>query len=94
MRAVAENRHEIWVSIGVAVLGLTFAASRPMGYENVLILVGCMLISVCCAVNAVLDLEDMSIAGKFFAIIWLGIISVAAIWVTVWAFGIRDFANK
>jgi hypothetical protein len=94
MRAVAENRHEIWVSLGVAVLAVTFAAPVPMGYGNVLVLVGCLLVSLCCAVNAALDLDAMNIPGKFFAVIWLVIISVTTAWVLFWAFGIRDFANK
>jgi hypothetical protein len=94
MRLVAENRHEIWVSFGVGLFGLVFAAPMPMGYGNVLALAACLLISLCCAINAVLDLEDMSISGKFFAVIWLAIVLVATVWVLIWAFGIRDFANK
>ena len=93
MRVVAENRHEIWASLGLAVLGIMFAP-MPMGFGNVLVLVGCLLVSLFCAVNAILDLDDMSIPGKFFAVIWFGVILVASAWVLIWAFGIRDFANK
>ena len=94
MRVVAENRREIWISFGAAVFGLIFAAPMPMGYGNVLVLMSCFLVSVFCAVNAVLDIEEMSIPGKFFAVIWLGVILVTTAWLLVWAFGIRDFANK
>ena len=94
MRVAAENRHEIWASLGIAVLGVTFSAPVPMHYGNVLVLVACLLISLFCAVNAMLDLDEMSIPGKFFAVIWFGAILIASVWVLIWAFGIRDFANK
>jgi hypothetical protein len=94
MRLVAENRHEIWVSFAVALLGIVFAAPMPMSYGNVLVLSACLLVSVCCAVNAALDLEAMSIPGKFFTVIWLVVILVVTICALIWAFGITDFANK
>ena len=94
MRVAAENRREIWVSLGLALLGVTFAAPMPMGFGNVMVLAGCLLVSLFCAFNAVLDLDDMSIPGKFFAVIWFGVILIASAWVLIWAFGIRDFANK
>jgi hypothetical protein len=94
MRVAAENRHEIWASVGLAVLGITFSAPMPMGFGNVLVLVGCLLVALFCAFNAILDLDGMSIPGKFFGVIWFGVILVASIWVLIWAFGIHDFANK
>jgi hypothetical protein len=94
MRVVAESRHEIWASLGIAVLGITLSAARPIVFGNVLVLVGCLLVSLFCAVNAILDLDETSKPGKFFAVIWFGVILVASAWVLIWAFGIRDFANK
>lgn len=94
MRVVAENRHEIWVSFGVALLGFFSVVHMPIGYGDVLALSACLLVSLFCAINAALDVEAMSIPGKFFAIIWLVGILVATIWVLIWAFGITNFANK
>src|ERR1051326_5370768 len=81
MKVVAEKRREIWVSFVAGVLGLMFAAPRPMGYGNVLVLVSCLLVSMFCGINAVLDTEEMSIPGKFFAVIWLGVILLITVWV-------------
>lgn len=94
MRLAAENRGEIWVSFAVALFGLIFAAPVPMGYGNVLVLVACLLVSVFCGINAVLDLDEMSIPGKFFAVIWLTVMLISTVWALTWAFGIHDFANK
>ena len=52
-----------------------------MGYGNVLVLVSCLLVSVFCGINAVLDSEEMSIPGKFFGVIWLGLILETTAWV-------------
>jgi hypothetical protein len=94
MRIAAENRHEIWISFGVALLAILFVARIPMGYGDVLVLACCLLVSLCCALNAALEIEAMSIPGKFVAVIWLIVIFFANAWVLIWAFGIRDFANR
>jgi len=94
MRIAAKNRHEIWLSFGVALLALIFAMPMPMAYGNVLMLVGCLLVSLCCAANAVLDLEAMTLPGKIFAVLWLAVVLVTAGSVLIWAFGIQGFANK
>ena len=94
MRVAGENRYEIWASFVIALLGLTFAARVPAGYVDVLVLAGCLLVSLFCAINAALDLDAMSIPGKFLAVIWLGLLMIATGWVLIWAFGIREFFNR
>jgi hypothetical protein len=94
MRIASENRHEIWVSLFMALLGLTFVPAMPAGYTNVLVLVSCLLVSVCCAINAALDMDAMSIPGKFLAVIWLGALTMVTGCVLIWAFGIREFSNR
>ncbi len=90
----AGNRREIWVSLAAALLGLLLSSSVPMGYRDVLVLAGCLLVALCCAINAALDLDAMSIPGMYFALIWLIVILVATAWVLIWAFGIDEFSNR
>ena len=73
LNLVRENRHEIWVSLGVAILALTLAVV-PMGFANTLIVIGCLLVSAVCAINAALDKENMSVAGLYFTGAWLLVI--------------------
>jgi hypothetical protein len=94
MKLVAENRHELWASFGLVVVGFLVTARVPMHYWDVLILCGCLLTALFCAINATLDIDAMGIPGKFFSVIWLVGLFPGTIRVLVWAFGISDFANK
>jgi hypothetical protein len=94
MKVVAENRREIYVSVGVAVVGIILGAHVPLGYQDVLLLSGCLLVALFCAVNAALDVDSMSIPGMYFTVIWLIVMLLVTAWFHIWAFGIREFPNR
>jgi hypothetical protein len=93
MRAVAANRHELWVSVAVASLGLFFA-SVPVTFNSALLLSGVMLVAFFCALNAVLDLDEMSVGQTYLAVLWFVGLAIMTPLTLYWMASIHEFANK
>jgi len=61
MRIVAPNRHELLVSMAVVVVAAPLFTVVPIGFIGALVLSGAMVIGLLCAVNAVLDIDEMGV---------------------------------
>lgn len=70
MRIVAANRHELPVSIAVVVAAVLFQVV-PIGIVGALILGGAMVVGLLCAVNTILDKDEMGVIETYVASLWL-----------------------
>ena len=93
MKVVAANRRELWVSITI-VLAAFLVQHVPIGLTSALILGGSVAIGLMCAVNAVLDLDEMGVVETYVAVLWL----IAMLILTPLTFycllAIQEFANR
>jgi hypothetical protein len=93
MKVVAANRRELWVSIAI-VFAAVVVQPVPVGFASALVLGGSVAIGLVCAVNAVLDLDEMGVVETYVAVIWLITMLILTPLIFYWLSAIREFANR
>jgi hypothetical protein len=93
MKVVAANRRELWVSITIVFVALVIQ-HVPIGFAGALVLGGSVVIGLVCAVNAVLDLDEMGVVETYVAVLWLITMLILTPLIFYWLLAIREFANR
>ena len=93
MNIVAPNRRELPVSMAVVVAAVLFQVV-PIGFVGALVLAGGMVVGLICAVNAMLDRDDMGVIEIYVAGLWLIVMLIMTPLTLYWLATIREFANK
>ena len=93
MRAITANRHELWVSFAVVAIAVLFQAV-PIGFEGALVLGGGMVVGLVCAINAVLDHDEMGAVETYVAAVWFIGLLIATPMTLWWLLTMREFASK
>ena len=94
MKVVAANRYELWVSMAFVGVGVLFQVVRPIGFVGALGLGGAMVVALICAVNAVLDTDEMGVVETYVARLWLGAMLILTPLTLYGLATIGEFANK
>ena len=94
MKVVAANRRELWVSITIVLLAALVVQHVPIGFAGALILGGSVAIGLVCAVNAVLDLDEMGVVETYVSVIWLITMLILMPLIFYWLLTIQEFANR
>ena len=66
----------------------------PIGFVGALVLAGAMVVGLVCAVNAVLDRDEMGIIEMYVAFLWLMTMLISTPLTLYWIADIREFANR
>jgi len=94
MKVVAANRHELWVSMAVVISAVLFQIV-PIGFIRALVLAGGMVVGLVCAVNAMLDRDEMGVIETYVAGLWLVVMLILPPPLTLyWVATIREFSNR
>ncbi|MBI3850205.1 MAG: hypothetical protein HY298_07935 [Verrucomicrobia bacterium] len=93
MKVVAANRRELWISM-LVVIAAVCVSSIPVTFDGALMLAAAMVIGLLCAVNAVLDIDEMGVVETYVAVLWLIALMIMTPLTLYWVASIRDFANK
>lgn len=93
MNIVAPNRRELPVSMVVVAAAVLFQVV-PIGFVGALVLGGAMVVGLVCAVNAMLDRDEMGVVEIYVAGLWLIVMLIATPLTLYWLATIREFANK
>jgi hypothetical protein len=68
--------------------------SLPIGFVGALVLAAGMLVGLLCAVNAILDRDEMGVIETYVAGLWLIAMLILTPLTLYWIATIREFANK
>lgn len=93
MKIVAPNRRELPVSMAVVVAAVLFQVV-PIGFAGALVLGGGMVVGLICAVNAMLDRDDMEVIETYAAGLWLIVMLIMTPLTLYWLATIREFGIK
>ena len=93
MKVAAANRRELPVSIAIVVTTVLFQVV-PIGFVGALILGGAMVVGLVCAVNAMLDKDEMGVIETYIAGLWLTVMLIMTPLTLYWLATIREFANR
>lgn len=78
----------------LVVIAAVCVSSIPVTFDGALMLAAAMVIGLLCAVNAVLDIDEMGVVETYVAVLWLIALMIMTPLTLYWVASIRDFANK